>query len=66
MEAGFIRRAGLAAFSGALLIGTQGALAAEAGGPLPGEGLSQSYRESQMDNVEYQKVDPIKMADNLY
>ena len=41
------------------------ALAAAAGAPLPGEGLSQSYRESQMDNVEYQKVEPIKMADNL-
>ena len=36
------------------------------GGPLPREGLSQSYRESQMDNVEYQKVEPIKMADNLF
>ena len=63
---GFIRWAGLTALTGSLLLGGQAAAAAEAGGPLPGEGLSQSYRESQMDNVEYQKVDPIKMADNLY
>ena len=52
--------------SGALLFGSGTAMAAAAGGPLPGEGLSQSYRESQMDNVEYQKVEPIKMADNLF
>ncbi|MGY9105537.1 MAG: MBL fold metallo-hydrolase, partial [Alphaproteobacteria bacterium] len=40
--------------------------AASDGGALPGEGLSKSYRESQTDNVEYQKVEPIKMADNLF
>ena len=35
-------------------------------GPAPGESLSQSYRGSQNDNVEYQKVPPIKVFDNLY
>ena len=30
------------------------------------EELSESYRGSQKDNVEYQKVPPIKMFDNLY
>ena len=57
---------GAAVLSAALLFGSGAALAAAAGGPLPGEGLSQSYRESQMDNLEYQKVEPIKMADNLF
>lgn len=35
-------------------------------GPAPGETLSQSYRASQSRNVEYQKVAPIKVFDNLY
>ncbi|MDA1183765.1 MAG: MBL fold metallo-hydrolase [Acidobacteria bacterium] len=35
-------------------------------GPAPGEGLSESYRGSQSGNVEYQKVPPIKVFDNLY
>ena len=35
-------------------------------GPAPGEGLSESYRGSQRDNVEYQKVAPFKVFDNLY
>jgi metallo-beta-lactamase class B len=35
-------------------------------GPAPGESLSQSYRGSQSRNVEYQKVPPIKVFDNLY
>jgi metallo-beta-lactamase class B len=35
-------------------------------GPAPGESLSQSYRGSQGDNVEYQKVPPIKVFDNLH
>jgi len=30
------------------------------------EQLSESYRGSQRDNVEYQKVAPIKVFDNLY
>ena len=40
--------------------------AAQRAGPAPGESLSQSYRGSQSDNVEYQKVPPIKVFDNLY
>ncbi len=55
-----------ATLAGSITFAAGSALAAAAGGPQPGEGLSQSYRESQMDNVEYQKVEPIKMADNLY
>lgn len=35
-------------------------------GPAEGETLSQSYRGSQKDNVEYQKIAPIKLFDNLY
>ena len=35
-------------------------------GPAPGESLSQSYRGSQSNNVEYQKVPPFKVFDNLY
>ena len=35
-------------------------------GPAPGEGLSESYRGSQSDNVEYQKVPAFKVFDNLY
>ena len=34
--------------------------------PAAGETLSESYRGSQRDNVEYQKVPPIKVFDNLY
>ncbi len=41
------------------------AMAAEAG-PAPGETLSQSYRESQRENEAYQKIEPIKVFDNLY
>ncbi len=40
-------------------------LAAEVG-PAPGETLSQSYRESQRENEAYQKIEPIKVFDNLY
>ena len=35
-------------------------------GPAPGETLSESYRGSQRDNVEYQKIPPIKIFDNLH
>lgn len=35
-------------------------------GPAPGETLSQSYRGSQSRNVEYQKIPPFKVFDNLY
>ena len=39
---------------------------AQKAGPAPGETLSESYRGSQRDNVEYQKIPPIKVFDNLY
>jgi metallo-beta-lactamase class B len=42
------------------------AVGAQQAGPAPGETLSQSYRGSQRDNNEYQKVAPIKVFDNLY
>lgn len=35
-------------------------------GPAPGESLSQSYRGSQSNNIEYQKIPPFKVFDNLY
>ena len=38
----------------------------QAAGPAPGETLSESYRGSQRNNVEYQKIPPIKVFDNLY
>jgi metallo-beta-lactamase class B len=41
-------------------------VSAQQAGPAPGETLSQSYRGSQRDNNEYQKVAPIKVFDNLY
>ncbi len=41
-------------------------LSAQNARPAPGETLSESYRGSQRDNVEYQKVPPIKVFDNLY
>jgi metallo-beta-lactamase class B len=40
--------------------------AGQAVGPAPGESLSQSYRGSQGSNVEYQKIPPIRVFDNLY
>jgi metallo-beta-lactamase class B len=43
-----------------------GSLAGQQAGPAPGETLSESYRGSQSRNVEYQKVPPIKVFDNLY
>jgi len=39
---------------------------AQTAGPAPGESLSQSYRGSQSRNVEYQKIAPFKVMDNLY
>ena len=41
-------------------------LSAQKAGPAPGESLSQSYRASQGRNVEYQKIEPFKVMDNLY
>ncbi len=48
-----------------LQVNVKGQAAGQAG-PAPGETLSQSYRGSQSNNVEYQKVAPIKVFDNLY
>jgi len=39
---------------------------AQTAGPAPGESLSGSYRGSQARNVEYQKIAPFKVMDNLY
>lgn len=39
---------------------------AQTAGPAPGETLSESYRGSQSRNVEYQKIAPFKVMDNLY
>jgi metallo-beta-lactamase class B len=47
-------------------VGGQAAGGGQKAGPAPGESLSQSYRGSQSDNVEYQKVAPFKVFDNLY
>lgn len=55
-----------AATLAAAIILTAGLGAAANAAGLPGETLSQSYRESQSDNVEYQKVEPFQMFDNLY
>ena len=61
---------GIALAIGALLQVNVGGQAAAGGGqnagPAPGETLSESYRGSQRDNVEYQKIPPIKVFDNLY
>ncbi len=49
------------------VLATGGLLGAqEKAGPAPGETLSQSYRGSQARNVEYQKIAPFKVMDNLY
>jgi metallo-beta-lactamase class B len=53
-----------AALSAGVLF-SSGAYAADAG-PAPGETLSQSYRESQSGNLEYQMVAPFKAFDNVY
>ncbi len=50
----------------ALIVMATGALLAQQAGPAPGESLSQSYRASQGRNVEYQKIAPFKVMDNLY
>src|SRR6266436_1615787 len=41
-------------------------LLAQQAGPAPNETLSESYRGSQSKNVEYQKIAPFKVMDNLY
>jgi metallo-beta-lactamase class B len=51
----------------ALAVVAAGALVgAQTPGPAPGESLSQSYRGSQSRNVEYQKIAPFKVMDNVY
>ncbi len=46
--------------------GQRAAGGGQTAGPAPGETLSESYRGSQRDNIEYQKIAPIKVFDNLY
>jgi metallo-beta-lactamase class B len=41
-------------------------VSAQTAGPAPGESLSASYRGSQSKNVEYQKIAPFKVMDNVY
>jgi metallo-beta-lactamase class B len=57
---------GLKRFIAASLVLAGASLSAQKVGPASGEQLSESYRGSQRDNVEYQKVPPIKVFDNLY
>jgi metallo-beta-lactamase class B len=47
-------------------LATAALISAQTAGPAPGESLSQSYRGSQARNVEYQKIAPFKVMDNLY
>ena len=58
-----LARAVLCGLIGAVLL--SGNVQGQAG-PAPNETLSESYRGSQRNNVEYQKVPPIKVFDNLY
>jgi metallo-beta-lactamase class B len=57
---------GLKRFVGSVIVVAGVSLSAQKVGPAPGEALSESYRGSQRDNVEYQKVPPIRVFDNLY
>jgi metallo-beta-lactamase class B len=60
-------RLALVVVSGVLIAAlAQVNVGAQTAGPAPGEGLSESYRGSQSDNLEYQKVAPFKVFDNLY
>jgi len=47
-------------------LGTAALVSAQTAGPAPGESLSGSYRGSQSRNVEYQKIAPFKVMDNVY
>src|SRR5215213_8518456 len=53
-----------ASIMGALLVHSDGG--ARAAAQTKKEELSESYRGSQKNNVEYQKVPPFKVFDNLY
>lgn len=68
MKEGHVKITLAAALSIALLHGMAAAQSAGAqkAGPAPGEMFSESFRGSQRDNVEYQKIAPIKVFDNLY
>jgi metallo-beta-lactamase class B len=48
------------------MLATAALAGAQTAGPAPGESLSQSYRGSQSRNVEYQKIAPFKVMDNVY
>ena len=48
------------------MVATAALVGAQTAGPAPGESLSQSYRGSQARNVEYQKIAPFKVMDNVY
>ena len=48
------------------MVATAALAGAQTAGPAPGESLSQSYRGSQSRNVEYQKIAPFKVMDNVY
>ena len=48
------------------MVATAALVGAQTAGPAPGESLSQSYRGSQGRNVEYQKIAPFKVMDNVY
>jgi len=58
-------RTRIATFALALAAATA-LVGAQTAGPAPGESLSQSYRGSQARNVEYQKIAPFKVMDNVY
>ena len=48
------------------VVATAALVGAQTAGPAPGESLSGSYRGSQSRNVEYQKIAPFKVMDNVY
>ena len=48
------------------MVATAALVGAQTAGPAPGESLSGSYRGSQSRNVEYQKIAPFKVMDNVY
>jgi metallo-beta-lactamase class B len=50
----------------ALLVASAAGEAKAAAGPAPGETLSESYRGSQRENVEYNKIAPLRIFDNLH
>src|SRR5688572_26266529 len=65
-EAAMRKRIPLLAVIVLALFGTGTGEAQAAAGPAPGETLSASYRGSQRENIEYNKIAPIKVFDNLH